>query len=914
MDEMDNDLGQDLDQDLDQAGEETEEIESAESSKSSGGGRNITTIIIAALVGFLLLVACGVFAFLLLRGGSETAETPTLAATAGPLPDTPTAEPTDEAVAVDETWSRIQESGKLVVGTSADYPPFEFYTQEFQIDGFDVALMNDIGQKLGLTVEVKDFAFDGLGGALLSDQVDTAIAAISVSEQREQAVNFTNIYFVSEDAVLATADAEVTVTSVEELVTYRVGVQNGSVYNDWLQDLVDAGVMRQRNLHTYQEAGHILDDLDRGFIDVGVVDKPPAELAVETGSYKIVGGSLNRQRMAIAAPKEAPVLLAQLNGALLELQNEGRITELAEEYMNLTIGEIIPVPTPDPSQPTPTPVPPIAGECSDALAYVADITIDDMNMSNPPVMAPGQPFTKVWRVQNVGTCTWDNTYKLTYAGGNSPLSQMGGQPVFVDRLVQPGAEYDISLDLIAPTVPGIYQGFWQMHNGDNEGFGQKLWVGITVPAAPTVTPMPTQTPSPNIQFTVSNDTITQGECVVFAWSVENVQAVYFYANGENWWENGVPGQGTSTECPIHTTTYNLRVVFNDGSIAIPQITVNVTNVPGAPVISQFSVTPSQILLGQCVDITWRVEGQVDRITIKRDNTTLWDFLPVSGTRQDCPPNSGTVAYTIDATGTGGTSRLQRNVSVLEPAAPTPTNTPIVPLPTNTPAPILTSTPIPTPTEPVPRPPTIDRFSVDPNEIQPGESVGISWQVSGNTDLIQLKRNGRVILDNAPPSGITMDVLNEPGIYTYSIDASNNQGQSDTAQDIVEVSSEGGDNPLAGTSWSLVSMLIGGQQTPLLEGTSITASFDAAGIVSGSSGCNSYTAPYTVSGSSITMGPASGSQIFCEQPQGIMEQENNYLTQMNSAASYELGSGQLLIKNSKGQTLFTYTALAATPTG
>ena len=63
-----------------------------------------------------------------------------------------------------------------------------------------------------------------------------------------------------------------------------------------------------------------------------------------------------------------------------------------------------------------------------------------------------------------------------------------------------------------------------------------------------------------------------------------------------------------------------------------------------------------------------------------------------------------------------------------------------------------------------------------------------------------------------------------------------------------------------------------------------------------------------------MGPASGSQIFCEQPQGVMEQENTYLTQMNNAASYELGGGQLLIKNSKGQTLFTYTALAATTTG
>ena len=109
------------------------------------------------------------------------------------------------AAPVDDSWERVQAAGKIVVGTSADYPPFEFYTGDFQIDGFDIALMDEIGQRLGIQVEYHNFAFDGLGGALQLGQIDAAIAAISVTPEREAEVDFSNVYFVGQDGVLARA-------------------------------------------------------------------------------------------------------------------------------------------------------------------------------------------------------------------------------------------------------------------------------------------------------------------------------------------------------------------------------------------------------------------------------------------------------------------------------------------------------------------------------------------------------------------------------------------------------------------------------------------------------------------------------------------------------------------------------------
>ena len=99
---------------------------------------------------------------------------------------------------------------------------------------------------------------------------------------------------------------------------------------------------------------------------------------------------------------------------------------------------------------------------------------------------------------------------------------MGGQPTYIKGTVAPGATYDISVNLTAPTQPGVYQGFWQMNNGKGTAFGTKIYVGIQV-LAPTPTPAPTSPPSPSISFTVDTTNITAGECVVFSWNVQNVQ-------------------------------------------------------------------------------------------------------------------------------------------------------------------------------------------------------------------------------------------------------------------------------------------------------------------------------------------------------------------------------------------------------
>lgn len=678
-------------------------------------------------------------------------------------------------------WERIEQSGKLVVGTSADYPPFEYYNANFRLEGFDPALVLEIAQIMGVEPEFKDIAFDGLTAALQLEQIDIAIAAISATTERAEAVDFSQIYYVSEDAFLAAAGANIpAINSVADLTAYTIGVQKGSVYEEWLRDtLVTPGQIPATNLFVYDDIDHAIRDLQDSRVNLVVLDLLPAEEFVAQDDLVLVGQGLNRQRYAIAMAKGEADLQTAINDALYQLQSAGVVANLAEEYLVIEAQNILPTPeatnvppTPEPTATTPagtaTAPPPTAtsgpSTCLDGMEYLSDLSYDDRNMTAPPVLRPGEPFRKGWRIRNNGTCTWNGSYVATFVQGNAPAALMGGQPSQIEGNVAPGATYDLYLDLVAPLAPGTYQGTWQLRNSQGMAFGQRLWVGINVPGAANPTPAPTQTPSPNFTFTVDNPNIRTGDCTTARWRVTNVNAVYFYAEGQSWEQNGVGGEESRQICPSQTTNYYLRIVRQDGGDETRQLTVNVQSTGNAPQISRFTMDPStQVVVGQCVTLRWEVNGDIRRVKLNRNNDTFWNDAPFQGSTQDCPSGVGAYTYSIEANGPGGTNRASVNLQVVNAAA-TPT--------------------APSPAE---QPPVINAFTANPGQIMAGQCVNLAWSTSGGAESVRVLRNGVVVLDNAPLNSTGLqDCLDQPGATNYVLEARNRVNQSTSLQATVNV--------------------------------------------------------------------------------------------------------------------------------
>jgi hypothetical protein len=146
-----------------------------------------------------------------------------------------------------------------------------------------------------------------------------------------------------------------------------------------------------------------------------------------------------------------------------------QLTEIASKPQTLLPPPPSPIPptsTPAPPEATPTPVPPSPVPPSvpcDWAELVANITVDEGTL-----FPPGAPITKVWRLRNIGSCTWTPEYSLVFAGGDR---LNGPNSVSLAGDVSPGQTVDVVLNLFAAEVPGVYNSFWQLRNPSGVLFG-----------------------------------------------------------------------------------------------------------------------------------------------------------------------------------------------------------------------------------------------------------------------------------------------------------------------------------------------------------------------------------------------------------------------------------------------------------
>ncbi len=206
-------------------------------------------------------------------------------------------------------------------------------------------------------------------------------------------------------------------------------------------------------------------------------------------------------------------------------------------------------PTEAPTTPSPSPT---SSECSNGATFVSDVTVPDNT-----TFAPGAPIHKVWRIENSGTCPWEDGYVWAFVSGD----QMGAPASVQVANAAAAATVDIAVDMVAPSTPGSYAGYWQMRNPDGVLFGARATVLIVVPGEETPTPTATATTVPEevaIDFRADRTTIALGECTTINWEVENATAVYYQ-------EGGVAGHDSRLECPGVDHRYTLRVEHPGGT-------------------------------------------------------------------------------------------------------------------------------------------------------------------------------------------------------------------------------------------------------------------------------------------------------------------------------------------------------------
>jgi polar amino acid transport system substrate-binding protein len=223
---------------------------------------------------------------------------------------------------------------KLVVGTNAEYEPFEYISDEGKTTGFDVELMEAIAKKIDVKIEWVDMPFDSLIGAMESDNVEVIAAAITASPERAKSVDFTDVYYTGSQSIIVKEGSEI--DTLDELSGKKVSVLEGSVSDLMVSgELDDYGVIENAEAKRFKKSTDAVMELLNGGVDAMLTDTVIAEkfLAQNEGlvQYPI---DTTVENMVFCVSKGNTELRDKLNKGLKEVKEDGTYDELFSKYFN----------------------------------------------------------------------------------------------------------------------------------------------------------------------------------------------------------------------------------------------------------------------------------------------------------------------------------------------------------------------------------------------------------------------------------------------------------------------------------------------------------------------------------------------------------------------------------------------------
>jgi polar amino acid transport system substrate-binding protein len=216
----------------------------------------------------------------------------------------------------------------LTVGSDIPYPPFE-QGKSGSYTGFDVELMEAIGERIGRTPEFQDTSFETIFRDVAQGKFEAVISAATITEEREKEVAFSDPYYLSEQAILVKEGSDV--GGLEDLEGKTVGAQQGTTGLELGKEKADAGELRP-----YPEGPDAINALKAGTVEAVIIDAPVAQNAVEEeGGVEISEKVPTEETYGIALAKDNTELLKEVNEGLAEVISDGTYKTIYEKWFHL---------------------------------------------------------------------------------------------------------------------------------------------------------------------------------------------------------------------------------------------------------------------------------------------------------------------------------------------------------------------------------------------------------------------------------------------------------------------------------------------------------------------------------------------------------------------------------------------------
>ena len=258
-------------------------------------------------------------------GSSNTAKA-TTAATEAPATtaEATAAETTAAATAASEL--KTVEAGKLIMSTNAAFPPYEMVADDGSFEGIDVEVAGAIAGKLGLELVVDDMDFDAALLAVQQNKSDIVMAGVTVTEDRQLIMNFSDSYATGVQVVIVKEGSDVTLDNLGEKM---IGTQRGTTGY-----IYTSGDYGDDHVTAYDNGASAVQALLNGQVDCVVIDSAPAEAFVAANAgLTILDTEYVTENYAIGVNKDNTALLDAINQALADLTADGTVQAIVDKYI-----------------------------------------------------------------------------------------------------------------------------------------------------------------------------------------------------------------------------------------------------------------------------------------------------------------------------------------------------------------------------------------------------------------------------------------------------------------------------------------------------------------------------------------------------------------------------------------------------
>ncbi|GEN51892.1 transporter substrate-binding domain-containing protein [Halobacillus faecis] len=222
-----------------------------------------------------------------------------------------------------ETAYDLVEEGKFTFAASGEFRPFSMTDASGEMTGFDIDVANAIAEELGLEPNPQKQKFASIVEGVKTGRFDAAVASHTITEERQQEVDFSTPYYYSGAQIFTRADSDV--ETLEDLEGMEIAISKGSTYSTYAEEVTD-------NIKTYDSDVVALQSLAKGRHDAVITDFLTGKEASGEGLEIEAKEMIERSEQAVAVAKENEALLEEINAALETLREDGTLAEISKEY------------------------------------------------------------------------------------------------------------------------------------------------------------------------------------------------------------------------------------------------------------------------------------------------------------------------------------------------------------------------------------------------------------------------------------------------------------------------------------------------------------------------------------------------------------------------------------------------------